>query len=63
LDRLYKYDDAAAYLETTRLGIRHLVQLGKLGYTPVSPNGRLRRISGRQIIEYLRREAVDPKVA
>ena len=51
--RLYTYDEAALYLSTTKLGVKHLVRIGWLDYRAVSENGRLRRISGQAIIDFI----------
>jgi alkylated DNA nucleotide flippase Atl1 len=61
--RLYTYEEIAGFFGagTTARQVKRWVEEGKIAYT-VLPNGRWRRISGRQYLAALRDGAVEAEV-
>jgi excisionase family DNA binding protein len=55
----YTYEQAAAHLQISRRALVRLVEAGRIGYVPI--NQRQRRILGRQLLDFLDRQARGPR--
>jgi excisionase family DNA binding protein len=55
----YTFQEVAAYLQISKRAVVRLVDAGKIGYLEV--NQKNRRILGRQILDYMDRQARGPR--
>ena len=55
---LYTYAEAAAHLRMSERGVSKLVHAGRIGHTEL--NGKQWRIIGRQLLDYIERNAKGP---
>jgi excisionase family DNA binding protein len=55
----YTFEEAAAHLQISRTALVRLVDAGRIGYLKI--NERQRRILGRQLLDYMDRQAQGPR--
>jgi excisionase family DNA binding protein len=55
----YTFQEAAAYLQISKRALTRLVEAGRIGFVPI--NQRQRRILGRQLMDFLDRQARGPR--
>ncbi len=55
----YTFREAAAFLQISTRAFGRLVDTGRIGYLPI--NQRQRRVLGRQILDFMDREAQGPR--
>lgn len=55
----YTFEEAAAYLQVSKRAVMRLIDAGRIGYLEV--NQKNRRILGRQILDYMERQARGPR--
>ncbi len=58
-NRLYKYDEIADIMAVTPWHVRNMVREGRIGYVKTGPQ-RGHRISGRNYLDYLAANTVEP---
>jgi excisionase family DNA binding protein len=55
----YTFEDAAAHLQISKRALVRLVEAGRIGFLPI--NQRQRRILGRQLMDFMDRQARGPR--
>ncbi len=61
--RLYTDEQAAEFLGGTHHQVRNMKRDGRIGYVPTGEKGRIRRVSGQDILDFIENNRVKPKAS
>ena len=61
--RLYTNEQVAEFLGGTHTQVRNMKRDGRIGYVVTGAKGRIRRVSGQDILDFIERNHVEAKAS